>query len=271
MSDWGLLTGNNLKAALNVNASASQGTALTAPGANNTKGAWLQLTASLAQSAGRIMIGAESSGLADTLVDIGVGAASSEQVILENLVFSGRNELFNGYTFDYPIPAGSRVAARFQTTNTSISLYLIVLVGTGHFLSGAPHRKVTVYGANTADSGGTSVDPGGTAHTKGSYSEITASTTRRIRKLHIGVGNQGNNVRSYAEYLLDIAIGAASSEQVIIPDIPLIGAQNEVIASNVGTSFMVDIPAGTRIAARAQCSITDATDRLVDLTIHGED
>lgn len=270
MSDWGLLAGNNQKATLNLDTSNSRGTALTTPGAANSKGAWLQLIAS-SQAASRILISAESSGLADCLVDIGVGGSGSEQVIIPDLLFSGRSELFNGFGFDISIPAGTRISARYQVHNVSFTLYTVVMLLNGHFLSGSPHNKVIAYGPDTSDSGGLAVDPGGTANTKGSYSELTSSSTRRIRKLHIALGNRANNVRSFANFLLDIAIGAASSEQVIIADIPLLGTQNELIASNIGTSFSVDIPAGTRIAARCQCSITDATDRVLDLAIYGEE
>jgi hypothetical protein len=33
--------------------------------------------------------------------------------------------------------------------------------------------------------------------------------------------------------------------------------------------FPVSIPKGSRVAARAQCSINDATDRLIDITLIG--
>lgn len=272
MTDWGLVAANNEKIALNLDSSNSRGTALTVPGSNNTKGAYLQLVASTGIAAGKIIVGAELGGLSDNLVDIAIGAASSEQVILPDLVFSGRSELFNAYVFDIPIPAGTRVAARYQTSNTTTgTLYLTVHLLGGHWLTPPGHNKVLAYGADATDSGGTVVDPGSTANTKGSWAQIVASTTRRIRRLHIGLGNRANNVRSFADYLLDIGIGASTSEQVIIPDLALIGTQNELIASNCATSFLVDIPAGTRLAARAQCSITDATDRLLDLVIHGEE
>ena len=114
------------------------------------------------------------------------------------------------------------------------------------------------------------MDPGATANTKGSYAEITSSTSYDTRMLLIAFGGQGNLIRTNCRWLVDIATGSAGSETVIIADLA-VGSHN--IGDNVLPAYIgpipVHIPAGTRIAARCQCDITDATDRLMDIALYG--
>jgi hypothetical protein len=133
-------------------------------------------------------------------------------------------------------------------------------------------HRCTTYGAATGDSGAVSVDPGGSANTEGSYSEITAGTTHNIKSLLIVVGTAGNGALSAANWLIDIATGTGGSEQILIPNLCMGAAlQSDFMIPAVFGPFVVDIASGTRLAARAQCSITDATDRLFDMEILGLD
>ena len=91
-----------------------------------------------------------------------------------------------------------------------------------------------------------------TTHTKGSWTEIEASTVAEGNCLVIGpdgVAVDGANT----SMLLDIGFGAAASEVVVIPDIE-VGA----VTTAGGTSliFPIRVPKGTRIAARTQAAIT---------------
>jgi hypothetical protein len=65
-------------------------------------------------------------------------------------------------------------------------------------------------------------------------------------------------------------VGGAGSEVVFLNDIRLFnsGLYNNFSPDHYGP-LPVDIPAGSRISARAQCTGTDATDRLVDVIAHG--
>ena len=134
----------------------------------------------------------------------------------------------------------------------------------------SPLGLVTPYGADTSDSGGMAVDPGGTVDTKGAYSELAASTTYPIKQLMLVIGGRGNTTQLTQRVLIDVAIGGAGSEQIVFPDIGY--------GANVGTDlgiplvvgpYPVDIPAGTRLAVRAQSSINNATDRLFDACLYG--
>lgn len=104
--------------------------------------------------------------------------------------------------------------------------------------------------------GGTATASGST-NTKGSYTELHASTAFDACGLWISFSCQDS---TRALWLYDIAIGAAASEQIIIP--------NAVVGSAETTSlsiysplvyFPVFIPAGTRISARVQANAASKT------------
>lgn len=275
MGDWPLYDGQ-ITEVTSVTAASSRALLVSAHASANTKGSWTELIASTARPANSMLVEISQGGVtvpADLLLDLAIGASGSEQIIIPDLTVSNGSSLH--YTRMSPlhiplsIPAGTRIAARCQSSWTTDSLRVQVTLLSGGWNAPAPLAVMTAYGVNTADSGATSIEPGGTAHTKGSWVQITSSTTRDTRALIIGLGNQGNQSRSNQQWLLDIGTGAAASERVIIADQALTGSTNDDLVgpSHIGP-IAVFIPAGTRIAARAQCSLTDATDRLFDLAIH---
>lgn len=97
-----------------------------------------------------------------------------------------------------------------------------------------------------SSSNGVSVSSNGSAHTKGNYATLFASLTEDTSELHLIFNNSANSNRLY---LVDIAIGAAASEVVLIPNI---GIRNLNANKYVPVKLGVDIAAGTRISARCQ-------------------
>lgn len=271
--DWSTLGAAVLNTVGEV-ASASEGTNVTPNATANTKGSWTEIVASTPQQADGIWVIAGFVGIADYLLSIAVGASGSEQTIIDNLYLngaSGGNGETNAYFFPIHIPAGTRIAAQSQASAASMSsVRLEIILLTYDFLQTAPLSRVTTYGAAPADSGGVSVDPGGTAHTKGAYSEIVASAAAPLRRLLVLFGNQANAARTTCKWLVDIAIGAGGSETIVVADLFVHGSGFELLFPQA-VSFPVSIPAGSRLAVRAQCNITDATDRLFDVILYGVD
>ncbi len=279
MADWPLHGGARVLTA-GVNAAASRGITITAAATANVKGAWTELISAVNNTvdAQTIYINIRSSSVAnvDYLVDIGVGEAGAEQVVVANVQASasvGGTIFFGGGVWiPLVIPRGVRVAARCQCTTLSATCRVQVGLQAGGWLLSPGPGRVSTYGANTADSGGVSVDPGATINTKGAWSQIVASATNPLRALVACIGNQLNGVRIAGDYLVDIGVGGAGSEQIIIPDLHVEDSSNsDTIVPSVLGPFAVDIPATTRLAARAQCSHADATDRLFDITLYGVD
>jgi len=239
----------------------------------NTKGSWVELTSSSAIDAAAftVMIPYLFEG-SDYLVDIGIGAAGSEQTIASNLSVSAGSAAGNSSGFNpripIPIPAGTRIAARAQATGTSASRMVRcgILLESSDIPSGG---TLTTTGASTADSGGTSIDPGATDNAKGAWVQLTASTALDVREAFFTFGNIANTARTDCFWLVDIGIGGAGSEQVVIPNIAISASVNtDSVAPSCTPFYKLNIPAGTRIAVRASCTIVDATDRLFDIIMY---
>ena len=269
MSDWPLTIDTAIMT-VGQNYASSRGITVTAPVSANAKGAWTQIVASTPMAAKAIMIDLRPVITGDGLVDIALGATSFETPIIENLIVAEFNSSAS-FIFPVSIPANSRISARLQATTGSNACYILIML-LSHGFPGISFSRITTYGAAIADSGGTQVDPGGTLNTKNSWSQITAATQNNIRMLNIGIGNVANSARAAATWLTDIAIGPAGQEHEILRDLMLSSdtAIDTMTPKAIGP-FPVSIPPGSRIAARAQCSITDATDRLFDVAVYGVD
>lgn len=251
------------------------GTVVTSSSSANTKGSWTEILASTSFDASGFLLILESYGLTDTftfLVDISVGAAGSEVAIIENLAFSSRRGLGDSMFVPLQIPAGSRVAVRCQSTSTSKSVEVVLNLISRSFTTHPGFQRATTYGAVTGDSGGTELDPGGTAHTKGSWVEITSSSTSPIREFLIFFGTRANVAVTQGDCLVDIGIGSAGSETTILENILLrLGGEIDGPSLVSFGPIPVTIPPGTRIAARCQSTVIDATDRLLDISLIGFD
>lgn len=250
------------------------GVTLTAHASNNTKASsYTDLTSALPYACQGFMLAItrlSSTNSRDMLIDIAIGSAASEQIIVPNILVSmdANNISFSVY-IPVALPQGVRVSARCQSSDggQAIGVRFSAFAGTHLLMQGLPREGVN-YGANTADSGGVSVDPGGSISAKGNYSELTAATTRAHAGLLVCFGYQNNAAAATRDLTCDIAIGAAASEQIIIPDLGVASLANEALTP--GLYFIpISVPAGSRLAARGRTNTTDATDRLFDVVIIG--
>lgn len=251
----------------------SLGTLLTAPGSLNTKSAnYTDLIAATTMPITELWIECQPSGVAgaQALIDIAVGAGGSEVIIVPDIaVNSGTGFSTQLVRVPVSIPVTSRVSARWQRTSASLTMRVSVK----GFTPMVPTRRSTIraFGVTAATSRGTSIDPGATINTKpATYTTLSAALTIPVKWIMFHIGNQSNTARTDAAYLLDIATGAAASEQIIIPDLFFwIDDVADEPANPWLGPFPVSIPIGTRLSARAQCSINDATDRLFDVIAYG--
>lgn len=216
-----------------------------------------------------------STTVADGLIDIAFGAASSEVVVVSNLCFNTGNgfQTMAEVYIPLPVPAGTRVSMRMQSTdgsnggcNGSITLVR------GGIYEKMRLNRATTYGANTADSGGVSVDPGGSANTFGNWIQIDAAIANPIKHAIMCIGGQNNGARTDAEHQFELGTGANPNEVTVIPNLYVrqISTYDALFPSWFGAQ-VEPIPAGTRLVARQAASITDATDRLADVVVIGFD
>lgn len=247
----------------------------------HTKGAYTELVASTAYPISEIIFmdhGAMTYD-ADFLLDIAVGAAGAESIIIADLLVTLRPyatvfySSLERYAFPVSVPPGTRISIRCQSTYAGANSHACAW---GYGISGSifsgvpPLSKVLTAGQVVADTGGTSVDPGASTGTKGAYSELSSAIPATISCFYVAIGNQGNTARTTASWNVDIAVGAAGAEVVIVADTLLRCRDtiDHVIPKLLGP-FHIRIPAGTRVSIRADCSTADATDRLFDAIFYG--
>jgi len=104
----------------------SKGVVLATPAGTNQKGAWTQIVAATAADHTCLLIGIQLNGntnvtAGDLLIDIGIGAAAAETVIVSNHYISASGSeaitMWHIPLYGIEIPVGSRLSARFQTTH----------------------------------------------------------------------------------------------------------------------------------------------------------
>ena len=240
-------------------------------GSSNVKGSYVQLIASTTYDTVGffLFITGTGGGTKTCLFDVAIGAASSEQIIAPDILWSNHSWNENGALIWIPvrIPAGSRIAVRGQRNGSGDCDIGILLMGPK---GGFPFvARLDAYGSDTSDSGGTSVDPGASAGTKGAYSQLASSTTYDVAGLVVCCGPIGD-FNSSREWNIDIAVGAASSEQIILPNLHTsMNNDQRANAPQWMGPFFIAIPSGSRIAARAACNSTTSSQRIIDVAVYG--
>ena len=202
------------------------------------------------------------------LVDIAVGAAASEQVILPNLIIPGSAGTYTCIQVPIEIPVGSRVAVRVSATTGASACYISVSGVTGNMWGSPPGGYIQDLATVLASGRGAGLDAGAVANTyPATWTQVIASTTAQVSAISAIVGANNNSATVGALWRLQIGVGAASSEQVIAE----LAFGSSTIHINSTPSFWLpaDIPTGSRIAARVRSSTVDATDRVCQLGLYG--
>lgn len=204
----------------------------------------------------------------ENLISVGIGAAAAEQTIIENIPLSGRvstTRTVDILSFPVRIPTGSRVSVKVDAdTATNIGIGVKLFKGNEK----SPSFDGAKAFGTTANFSGTAVDPGAAANTKGAWTELTASSSNTIKGFWIHVGiNENLTIGLSSTTFTDIGIGGAGSEQIVVPDHYSFATTAEDGMQSV--FYDVEIPSGTRIAARSQCTDTDATDRVRTIALVG--
>lgn len=273
MADWPGGFGATEYATVGVDTATSLALLYSTPASANTKGSYAELSSSLPIDAdGFLLVIQDAIGPVDYLIDIAIGAAASEVNIIENLLCaSGSGGTPQKAFFPIPIKKGSRVAVRAQAHATNQAFRISITLVNGDFFSSWRLGRATTYGANTATSGGVQVDAGGSANTKGAWSEIISATTASCRALLLCIGSLHQGIVTGTYSLVDVGVGGAGSETVVIPNYPLRAAANTDVHEPPWLLLPCSIASGQRVAVRSQCSTTNAGDRLFEVVLIGFD
>lgn len=239
--------------------STSSGTALATT--------WTQLSAATGMQYDGFFLNVHDGTTADTLIDVGIGAAAAEQALIEDIYLCAMTSdgYQNGGSIFIPIkiPKGARVVAR---STQAISADIVGVKGSAGFMSG--FSGALTFGASATR--GTQISGNASANTKGAWTEMSSSIGKSIRALMLCVGRNGNSSIADAEFLFDIGLGTAGSEQVIVSNLPATtDSVRDIIIPRWFGPFPFSIPAATRLAARLQTTTTDASDRNMDGILYG--
>jgi len=216
---------------------------LTPHASANTKSIYTELVASAPFDVAGIVIECQIAGASFQLMDIAVGAAASEQIIIPNVLVgttaTGTHVILHKFIPIF-IPAGSRIAVRFQSTNSSAYFHLKMQMLAQSFAGFGPPSRWIDWGSNLATSKGTTITAGSPGNTKGSYIQLVAASDFTTRWIILSIGDG-----TVDDVAVDIAVGAAASEQIIISDFYV---TNEAVTPYLLLPW--SIPGGSRIAAR---------------------
>lgn len=257
---------------LGVDTADTRGTILDTGTTANAKGAWVPISASTPRAYDALsVLMFRPVGISQMLVDIGIGASGSETVLIPDLYWPWGKSAFYGclYTLPVHVPGGSRLAGRAQSDRTNADKVDVIVYGHALGSDKPMTQRVLTLGVDSGATKGVTLDPGTTAHTKpSSWTEITAATPAQFHGIVVGLGQDGLSQAPNGEALVDIALGSAGSETVLV--------ENLAASSHVGSDAYfptvhpvpVNVPAGARLSARAQSSDTGSA-RNLDVIVYG--
>lgn len=234
------------------------------PGANNTKSAYVQITAATGFKYHGFWLTLAS--YSNSSFDIAIGASGSEKIIVPDLLILANNNQHDSFYIPISIPTGTRIAARAQQADIAYQ-GTVSLLGVGGDLRQSL-QNCNTYGFTVGSTGGTQIDPGGTINVKGSWVQISVSTINITRAILLSFGNQQSAV--WGSWHVDIGIGSAGNEVVLIPGIRFgnVGSGNVMICPFHYGPFYVNIPSGTRLSVRAACTYNSTPGRYFDIALH---
>ena len=239
---------------------AAQGTSVTP--AVGSKGAWAQVIASLTDEVYGLLININSNfGSAasrNSVIDIGVGAAASELVLIPNLI-AGNAITYNAggglwYYFPVSIPAGTRIAVRAQgSVATAFRVYVQAMQ--------RPLQPAMMKRVAFVEAIGMTL-PQGTAVTSGTTNKgsgtLLGTTTLDCWFWQLGVQvSSADTSHNAVGYHIDLAEGNGTNYNILMQDVPFLTTTSEA-AVNLPWSVSCETPrpAGRSIYARAQGSGT---------------
>lgn len=272
MADFPLWKGGNVFENVGTNESTTELTWLTASSTANTKGAWTELIAASSFDYHGVWfnVGHVFNVSSFLLIDIAIGGAGSEVVIMPNLSTCRRAITNDGSAsavfLPLFIPKGSRISARCQSTVASgqVQVGLMGIGGTPQQM--VAYQRMADYGTVLADSRGTQIF-NGAINVKSVFQELEAVTAHPIKSLMVNL--VGDTSLHSEPNLVDICVGAEGSEVVLVPNIFLFAETTiDYVMDTFHGPFPVDIPAGTRLSARCQSSVVAYTPFLI---VHGFD
>ena len=272
MGDFSLVGGYSEQVESGITIATIDGVTVTASASTNTPGAWTDIVTAVNNTASTdsitVVISSQSGAELVFLVSIAIGAAASEEIIIENMQAHMSNTNMGSFTYTFPmkIASGVRISARCQSQTSSGACGVSIIRGRTSFSSSAGLAKVTTYGADTSDSAGTTIARNNGSF--GSWVEMTSSTTDTLRGFVVSSIRENGSWSGASKVTYEVGVGSAGNEETVYSGIILTMSTIEAITSSISPFVPVSIAAGQRIAIRAAGNLTNA-DLDHDYVLHG--
>ena len=240
----------------------SSGLAITS-GSAGAKGSYTEIIASTARESHLITLMINTASVDhEGVLHLATGVASSEVDFLE-IPFNGNEDESYSITVPYTIAVNARLSAAMTSTDgTSVAE---ISVGLSDDNSWGTCSQAELIGHSGGQ--GTDIDAGGTANTKGSWAQLIGTTSHDYDGLLVHMGYSNNPAQANFHFLVDIGTGAALSEVPLLENLNFVTNAFELYGSYHW--IYAPITSGTRVSARCQCDTTDATDRIIDVSLVG--
>ncbi len=232
---------------------------LTAGATPHTKGAWTELLASAGADIHGVVLQVGGTGVnAGTgrcLLDIGVGPAGSERVVVPDwMCGAGRGIGPNswGHIMFVPIyiAGGSRVATRIQREAASGTCQFQAAFLEQPMWPGSTAHVVAGYGVDPATSTGVVVT-GGSAPNFGAWTQVVASTTEPGRWWWVSMDCGNDTSQNAATYRVQLGVGASGAEVVVGEWRWRMTGAEDCTGPLPPLPVYNPLPAGVRLAVRA--------------------
>lgn len=242
--------------------SATQGPSVTP--AIGSKGAWVTAIAALDHDTFGLLICVNNNSVSaasrNSVVDIGIGGAGSEVVLIPNLIAGNASGYTTGglwYFFPVAIPAGTRIAVRAQgTVATAFNVMIQALQ--------RPLNPAMIRRAAFVEALGMTV-PTGTTVAMGAASEgawtLLGATTRECWHWQLGAQiSSADTTHNAAAVHIDLAEGDGTNFDILMDSVLLATSTTEfAVMPPAILACERRVPAGRNIYARAQSSTTADT------------
>lgn len=245
------------------------GIAATASASTNTKGSWAQVVSATDRDWYGFWIvfsaAVAPSGLnAAQLVDVGIGSAGSETVLVPNILAGGRSSLTGAAVtlsdsaiyLPIGIAKGTRVAVRTQAATASRVCRVIVWGESGSSVPRPIYSGCDTYGIDLSTSKGVELTSNASSNTFGSWTNVGGTTSRNYQALVVSSQVPASSTVNGRSYLVEGGYGSAAYMRFLAGTSTAETWAVAIPAQYVGQN----IPSGTQLQARISCKTAENTD-----------
>lgn len=240
-------------------------------GGSNAKGGWTRIGGPTVSDSYGFILNIYTDGKSDVVIDVSTQSGTAG-IFLPNLLISAPSTICDQMFFPVFVPAGSEIWIRGQASLSNRGVLASFMTVAPDSLNIMPvFNRCTDYGVDLDNSGGTLIDPSGSANTWSAWREMVASTSYPIEQMAMLVGDLSNSIMASGFYLVQIGVGSAGNEVPIFTATMFSNINDDTFAPRYISPILVSLPEGVRLSVRGQTQITDATDRLMSVSVYGFD